>query len=414
MKKVFVVVALLLLSTAPALAAGDPEGYPITSKFRVSFGGYVKLDYAYDSIKLDIPLLPGPPGGGIPAAGSPATKKTESIFTARQSRFWFKISGPPIVGAKTTALIEADFYGGGGPSNEQPSLRLRQAFGTVDWADTQLLFGQAYDLFAPAIASTIDFRSGQTTGTPNNPRVPQVRVSHDVHLGESNSLKLVLGVQNPVQDFAPSATSGYSSMVNVAGQAFFTSKALGVAPGYYGMAMKPLTLGLFGLVGNEKIINNPQVNIWGYGQYLFLPVLKSADGKGRAMTLSFEEQAYVAAGVDVSGATAAALVGPANDRKAAKGYGLFGQFIFYPDQNLGVTAGYGRRNALDYDTYSFNGAFEKHNELYYANVAYDLNAAIRFAAEFEHARTLYGAIPAGATGDTGQVNSYRLAAFYFF
>lgn len=43
---------------------------------------------------------------------------------------------------------------------------------------------------------------------------------------------------------------------------------MGVSPGYYGMGMKPLTIGVFGLAGNEKITDNPQVNVWGYGQYL--------------------------------------------------------------------------------------------------------------------------------------------------
>ncbi len=411
MRKVFVAMAMMALLAIPVLAAADS---PVMSKFNVTFGGYVKLDYAYDTVKLGAALLPGPPGGGIPAEGTAAARQSESIFTVRQSRFWFKISGPELDGAKTNALIEADFYGGGGPSNEQPSLRLRQAYGTVDWASTQLLFGQAYDMFAPAIASTIDFRSGATTGAPNNPRVPMVKVSHDLKLGGGNALKLVVGVQNPVQDFAPSGTGGFGSMVNAAAQVFFSSTAMGVAPGYYAMAMKPLTIGVFGLYGNEKIEGNPTVNIWGYGEYLFVPLLKSADGKGRAMTLSFEEQAYVAAGQDVNGATAAALVGPAGNRHAAKGYGLYGQLIFYPTQDLGFTGGYGRRNALKFSDYVHNPAFEKRNELYYVNVAYDLNAAVRFAAEYEHAETFYASNPTGATGSKGILNSYRLAAFYFF
>ena len=73
----------------------------------------------------------------------------------------------------------------------------------------------------------------------------------------------------------------------------------------------------------------------------------------------------------------------------AKGYGVAGQAIFYPTQDLGITGGYQRRNAYNYANYTAAN-FEKTNELIYGNVAYDLNAAVRVAAEYEHAKTDYG------------------------
>jgi len=57
----------------------------------------------------------------------------------------------------------------------------------------------------------------------------------------------------------------------------------------------------------------------------------------------------------------------------------------------------------------------------YANVAYDLNAAVRIAAEYENLNTQYGNVrdvPAtfgmGGTSGTGTANIARLALFYFF
>ena len=50
---------------------------------------------------------------------------------------------------------------------------------------------------------------------------------------------------------------------------------------------------------------------------------------------------------------------------------------------------------------------ERSNQLMYANVTYDLNAAIRVATEFERVETLYAK-------NIGQNNTFRLAAFYFF
>ncbi|WP_298273217.1 hypothetical protein [Geobacter sp.] len=446
-KRASVSVAAALMLASPALAQEVPQATapayncdfqpscevapgiygkmasPVTSKFNLSIGGFVKLDYAYNSVNLGANGALGTLQNGIPKSSSAAGQQDQSIFTARQSRFWLKVAGPNFLGAKTNAIIEADFYGANGASNESPNLRLRLANATLDWAKTQLLVGQAYDIFGPAISSTVDFGSGNKTGAPNNPRVPQVRVSQRVDLTPDNALRLVLGVQNPVQD--ANAQSGASSdswggNVNVAGQAMLISKSLGVAPGYFGLSMNSLTAGLFGLYGKQDLGgNNKSVDTWGYGFYTFVPLLPSRDGKSRAMTASFEGQLYMAANQSVNGATAATVVGPAGSKTAAKGYGFYGQLIFYPTQDLGITAGYGRRTAYNYGNYSGISNFEKSNSNLYANIAYDLNAAVRLAVEYQNLNTRYGNVTNG-TGNlaglagSGTANVARFAAFYFF
>jgi len=396
---------------------------PVTSKFNLSIGGFVKMDYAYNSVNLGSAVPAIATLQTMPKNSSVAGHQDQSIFTARQSRFWLKAAGPTFLGAKTSAIMEADFYGTGAGSNESPLLRLRLANGTLDWAKTQVLVGQGYDIFGPAIASTIDFGSGNKTGSPNNPRVSQIRVTQKVNLSADNALRLVLGVQNPVQDSnAQSGTSSdsWGAKPNVAGQAMLISKSLGVAPGYYGLPMNSLTAGFFGLYGNHDLGGNSKsVDSWGYGFYSFVPLLSSKDGKSRAMTASFEGQAYMAANMSVVGATAGTVVGPAGDKTAAKGYGLFGQVIFYPVQELGITAGYGRRNAYNYTSYSGISNFEKYNANLYLNIAYDLNAAMRIAVEYQNLKTRYGNVTNGTgilagLSDTGTANVGRFAAFYFF
>jgi hypothetical protein len=391
---------------------------PVLSKFNMSIGGYVKLDYVHNTSAVG-PISPGAPGGGLTAGNH----KEESLFTAKQSRFWLKVAGPALLGAKTNALIEADFYGGTSypMSNDMPNLRLRHAYGSMDWTNTQVLFGQFWDIFGPAAADTIDFRQGATTGAPSNPRVPQIRLTQKINFNPNNSLKFVLGVQQPVQDAAvagdgsSSKTAGYGDLVNVAGQIVFSSKSIGVSPGFMGLGMSPLQIGAFGLGGSQKVTGNRAVDVWGYGLYTFVPIIKSSDGKHRNMTLSFEGQAYNSAGLEVQGATPATLVGTAPNKTGAKGYGIYGQLKFYPTQDLGITGGYLRRNAVDYDSLrATNAAFEKYNELAYGNLTYDLNAAIRVATEYEHMYTQYAARPTGAGANYGQNNTFRVAAYYFF
>lgn len=398
---------------------------PVLSKFNMSIGGFVKLDYAYNSVNLGANGALAALQNGMPKDSSPASRQDQSIFTARQSRLWLKAAGPTLLGAKTNAILEMDFYGAGG-SNESANLRLRLANGSLDWANTQLVFGQAYDIFGPAIASSIDFGSGNKTGAPNNPRVPQIRVTQKVNLTPDNALRLVLGVQNPVQNTnlqsEAAGSDSWGGSPNVAGQAMWVSKALGVAPGYFGLSMNSLTAGVFGLYGKQEVGgNNEAVDSWGYGVYTFVPVLKSVDGKSRAMTASFEGQLYMAANQSVNGATAGTFVGPAGEKKAAQGFGLYGQLIFFPTQELGITAGYGKRSARNQDEYREAAIpnFERNNSNLYLNVSYDLNAAIRVAAEYQHLRTEYGNVVSGTgnlagNAESGTANVGRLAAFYFF
>lgn len=398
---------------------------PVTSKFNLSLGGFVKLDYVYNSVNLgnNAPALGTLQPAGIPKTSSIAGKQDQSVFTARQSRLWFKAAGPTLLGARTGALIETDFYGSGG-SNESGNMRMRHAYGTMDWENTQLLFGQYWDNFGPASASTLDFGLGATAGNPQQPRVAQLRITRKVRLSEQNGLKLSASLQNPVQytnQQSGATTDSWGSIVNVAGQAMFTSTALGTSPGFWGLSMNTFQTGLFGLYGTEDVGgNSQQIDSWGYGAYAFVPILASKDGRSRAMTASFEAQAYQAANMSFNYATAAAQVGPSGDKTGAKGYGLFGQAMFYPTQNLGFTAGYGRRNAYDYAAYAAVKNFQKSSSQVFANVAYDLNAAIRIAAEYQYLTTRYGNVDNSGTGnlagtsDTGAANVFRFSMFYFF
>ncbi len=274
----------------------DATAGTVSSKWDASIGGYVKLDYIHQDAAL------GPLSGPVKADGTPASETQQSILTARQSRIHLKVSGGEVLGAKMIGFVEGDFYGPGG-SNSSGNFRMRHATGTLAWKDTQFMFGQFWDIFAPGAASTVDFNTGGNFGVPNNPRVAQARLTHNIHFNDSNWLTLIGGVQDPVQNANPGfETSG----VNVAGQAMFNSKALGVSPGYWGIPMQPLIAGVFGIWGQEKISGNQDEkrNIYGYGFYTHVPVLRSSDGKSRAMTLSFEGQTYVSAGLKAGGLAA--------------------------------------------------------------------------------------------------------------
>jgi hypothetical protein len=454
---------------------------PVMSKFKMSIGGFVKLDYVYNSTDLGSNAgMLAPASGQIPRTSTPAGNSDQSIFTARQSRLWFKVAGPELYGAKTNALIEADFYGdyasGNNLTTESPQMRMRLAYGTIDWTNTQILFGQFWDTWGPMVASTVDFRSGAGWGAPNTPRVPQVRITQKYNITDNNTISIALAAQNPTQNFVssygsgtattagvvtnggstaantgvPGATFFSGAAVNGAAQLMFVSKSIGVAPGYYGMALNPLKVGVFGLYGNQsyniyntsapqpanQIFSTDQsYKSWGGGVYAFVPILKSSDGKSRAGTASFEGQAYQAANMAYNTATAYGIIqtnptipGPAGAAQqiygSAKGWGYAAQMMVYPTQELGVTVGTGKRQILNNESYRTINDRTTGNYQYYVNMAYDFNAAIRLSAEYQYLRTNYNTFfPVNTSRDAitgkpistfGQSNTFRVAAFYFF
>ncbi|HEX9023078.1 MAG TPA: hypothetical protein VF799_04480 [Geobacteraceae bacterium] len=410
---------------------------PVLSKFKLSIGGYVKLDYAYNSVNLGSSGVITPISGAIPSKNITGTgpnsalfaNQEQSIFSLRQSRFWFKVDGPGFLGSKTGALVEADFYGDNGAPAESPQLRLRHVYGTIDWPATQVLFGQYWDMFGPMIASTEDFRTAAPQGAPYGPRVPQIRVTQKFDFGKINQLKLVLAVQDPNQfgNNQSAVTGEYGPNLNYAAQFFFISKALGVAPGYMALSMNPLSVGVFGLYGSGKAPSNANRSLssYGYGLYTFVPIMGSRDGFGRAMTLAFEGQTYAAANLAYGGATAQSAVGvpgtvsntfdAAGNQKPARNWAFIAQLKFFPNQDLGITAGYGSRYALNNGDYAGTANYQRQSQQIWANVTYDLNAAIRVATEWQNLETKYGNVN-GVAGShaSGVDNTIRLCLYYFF
>jgi hypothetical protein len=420
---------------------------PASSKFNLSVGGFIKLDYAYNSVNYGSSYAFQTPQSQ-PKDSSLPGNRDQTAFSARQSRLWFKANGPTLLGAKTVGLVEFDAGDNGGSilanqgnpnggtfsDNINPFLRLRHAYANLDWGKTQVLFGQTGDIWAPAAIGSIDFRGGGGQGIAGS-RNPQLRVTHRIDLGKDNAIKIVAGAQTPYQanNYNSGGTNGvvdsWTYLPNFAGQVLFVSKALGTAPTAGGFGQSSLTAGFFGIYGSEDVAGEPKrLDTWGGGFYSFVPILKSSDGKSRAGTLAFEGQVYEAANLVVTGgtgSTAAAFVGKAGSRDAAKGYGAAASLYFYPTQNLGINAGYSRRGAVDNASYRVaNKNYEVSNDLAYANLQYDLNAAVRVAVEYQRLHTQFGNVAdtsasfagGGSAGlaDSGTANVARAALYYFF
>jgi len=463
MKKLMTIMAVASLLAATTAMADEPvQVSSVFSKYKLTIGGYTKIDYAYNSNQQQPSNyfnLVTPDNGGISARDSKAGDS--STMGVEATRLWFKVDGPGFLGGRSSALIEGDFFGIPNVGTSSPTLRIRHAYGTLDWDNGQLLFGQTWELFGGMIANTVDLRSGEGYGTPWQ-REPMFKATYIQRFNADNSLSYVAAAVMPQQTgdnstiMANSGLAGIlgpnwstlggigvtqapvsTNMPNLEGQLTFKSKSLGFAPGYLG-AMKEASLMAFGLYGHARYdytkLNGPIVgdDSYGYGLYAFVPVLPSKDVKNRAMTASIEAQVYEASNMVWNGGTAAPFcqVGAGqiygNNASAANGLtsmrdlGIGAQIIFYPIQEVGLTAGFTDRIAMNRAN-NFNnvsgalsgGNYNKSDSMVYANIAYDLNAAVRVAAEYQNMMTTYGNSTA-TKGATGVDNIGRLSMYYFF
>lgn len=157
--------------------------------FGIKFSGFVKSDFFFDSRQTvdarEGHFLLWPADESLDANGEDINAKSSFNFLAVQSRISGKISGPDAFGAKTSGLIEGDFFA---QANDNINLfRLRHAFIKLKWTNTELMTGQYWNpLFVTTcFPGTVSFN----TGTPfqSFARNPQIRLSHDI-----GNLKLVV------------------------------------------------------------------------------------------------------------------------------------------------------------------------------------------------------------------------------
>jgi hypothetical protein len=161
-------------------------------EIQTSVYGYVKLDAFYDTRETvngrEGHFLLWPSAPSFDADGNDKAAHGSFNMLAVQSMFGIKVKGPEILKAKTSAVIEGDFFG---QNNDNVNLlRLRHAYFQMKWNSTDLLVGQYWNpvFNFGAFPTTVSF----TTGTPILPfsRNPQIRVTQ--HLGNFTLIGVVL------------------------------------------------------------------------------------------------------------------------------------------------------------------------------------------------------------------------------
>lgn len=176
-------------------------------KFGINFSGFVKNDVFLDTRQTvaarEGHFLLWPSSENLDEFGEDINAKPNLNMLAVQSRLSGKITGPDAFGAKTSGVIEGDFFA---QLNDNINLfRLRHAFLKLSWPTAELITGQYWNpLFVTAsFPGTVSFN----TGTPlqSFARNPQIRFTK--HIGDIS----FMGAMLAQRDYASRGEIGPSS-----------------------------------------------------------------------------------------------------------------------------------------------------------------------------------------------------------
>jgi hypothetical protein len=186
-----------------------------TAPFGIKFDGFVREDAIFDSRQVE-QLREGmflyyPLNSNLDINGNDINARSSFNLFAIGARLSGKITGPEAFGAKTSGLLEGEFFGAANANIN--TFRLRHAFVKLNWSKTELLVGQTWhSLFTEeCFPGTLNFN----TGTPFQPfnRAPQIRIKRSL----TNRIKVSLAALTQ-RDFSSTGPAGisYQYMSNTA------------------------------------------------------------------------------------------------------------------------------------------------------------------------------------------------------
>ena len=167
-------ITFLLFLVPFVVFAGEPA---ITFKLY----GYVGNEFFYNS-RQNIEMVDGsimlfPKPVIMNALGKDANAVAQAELLSVNTRLGIDFTGTtPVLGAKPSAKIEADFAGFG---TSFYVLRIRQAYTKLNWANTELLLGQSWHPLFGNVAPNTPSANGGAPFQPFN-RSPQLRAKQNL------------------------------------------------------------------------------------------------------------------------------------------------------------------------------------------------------------------------------------------
>lgn len=263
---------ILLIGVASFKAYSQtPSPTPVQSssekEWNVSIYGFARTDFIWDSRKSAFTregqLNLYPLDVVLDANGKDINAAAQSNFLSITSRLGVKAKGPNVWGAKTSSIMEADFYGNveGGTIG---LLRLRHAYVNLEWSKTSLTLGQTwYPQFIPEVFPGV---ANFNTAILFNPFgwATQAKIKQIL----SNEVSLTLTAYKEREFTAPGPGTQNSASINsvlpsLNAQIQYKAKNTILGLGAEYKSLQPLTVSN-NLVSTEKVNSS---SFFGYAKY---------------------------------------------------------------------------------------------------------------------------------------------------
>ncbi|MBE0638289.1 MAG: hypothetical protein IH598_07205 [Bacteroidales bacterium] len=215
-------------------------------KFGIDFSGFVKTDLMWDS-RQTVSIREGhfllfPANEVLDPNGKDINAVSNFNMLSIQSRLTGKITGPDALGARTSGLLEGEFFGT--TDGDISGFRLRHAYVKLNWESAQLLVGQTWHplFITNCYPDVVSFN----TGAPFQPfsRNPQVAFTQKI-----NKISLTFTATSQ-RDFVSTGPDGPSSKyLRNAGMAAWNIKVE-----YFTENKEKGTAFQAGLSGNSQIL----------------------------------------------------------------------------------------------------------------------------------------------------------------
>ncbi len=421
MKKL-VLLMLAVFLVIPALSnAGS-----MTSRYDVTFGGYVKYDVGWNSQNNHSDAYIAARKSSSQRAIL-ADEYSNTFQNAGETRFNFLIKGPDLWGAKTSAFIEGDFRGVT-TGNQYGGFQLRHAFMKMNWNSAELMMGQNWQqwgmpYYVPAVGIT-DF-SQYLKGI----RTPQMAFRYFF----TKEFSTMVGITSATEwsDGTRQFNDGYarSNWPGLQGEiAYWTDRCGKIGPhnlkfaigGYYGRDKEAYVDPL-----NAANYKDDTINAWVTAFRYSVPIIPEKQGN-KAMSLLLNGNFFYGQNVGgnnwlAPGQSFGAYTRPGGDYTAPTVFGLYSGLSWWITDKLQANGMYG------YLKYNYSSWARANNrdlgnmaQTYAVNLLWDANQAIRFGLQWMTQFNGYNGVGAGTgTGAgfaerTGSIDTYRLGVWYFF
>lgn len=365
-----------------------PPGPKVSSRFDLSFYGYVKLDAAYDSQRTavgDLAFFSLPDSGAGDDDGF--------SLTAKQTRFGMKVTAPEVRGWETRGRIEMDFYGSASDNAANPRMRL--AFLEWEKNDWTILAGQQYDAWNTVLPKTVNFATMGRHGALWSRR-PQIRATRTLELAGGGSIEATIGAAR---------TIGLDD-IDAAGDGMDGGEDSGLPMMQWnlryhpGGTMEDVTFALGGHYGSEDVERNARVREESYVTSLLIgsvhfPVHDTLKLSGTLWTGENlgNWQGGIGQSLNLTG----------NTEIAASGGWI--QASWYPLADLNLNLAYGLDDPENAD---LNDGQMESSETWFTNLYWTFLPSTTFALEYQYLKTGY---KAAADAETHRLQSAFIFKF---